>query len=173
MRPDNPVRLAASALLIVATACAGMLDPGPGPGALRAQAEQAIDANELEAAYDHLVELQRRYPESRESATAFPLAAAIFQSFYWQNRFANPESRWLTTEPEFLFAWLATLPGDEFPEDAVTSLFVGLNYNFFRRFERFTASDARLTRWTLVAIEDNGIVESVLPGPAERTEANP
>lgn len=168
------LQMTIATLLLAATGCVSLSLPGfgPSPSGLREQADAAVEAGDLDAAYDHLAELYRRYPEHEETAEAFPLAAAIFQRLYTKNRFSAPESRWLTTEPEFLFGWLASLANGEFPETEARSLFVGLHYGFFRRFERFAKANATFPGWEIAAIEDNGIVETLRVKRQEQAQAD-
>lgn len=161
MRSPLRRRAVACALLLAATACAGFPDSGPSPKELRARADEAIAAGELEVAYDRLAEIYRRDPESSESAEAFPLAAGLLQKLYMRNRYRAPESRWLATEPEFVFGWFATLFDEEFPHDEAQFLFVSLPYSFFVRFEAYAATEPRLSDWTIQATEDNGRIKSV------------
>lgn len=150
------------ALAFLLGACASVPGLGSGASRLREKADAAIEAQDFEAAYDHLAELHRRYPESPEDKDAFPLAAALFRKLYREHRFRAPESRWVATEPEFLFEWLATRTGDAFPSEDATALFLHMHYGLFQRFLGYAETDPRLARWEIVAYEDNGLVKEVM-----------
>ena len=149
------------ALVLMLGACANVPGLGLGASRLREKADAAIEAPDYEAAYDHLAELHRRYPESAEDKEAFRVAAALFRKLYRENRFRAPESRWVATEPELLFGWLATRSGDAFPSEDATALFLNMHYGLFQRFLAFAETDPRLARWEIVAREDNGLVKEV------------
>lgn len=173
MRSPLQRRAVASALLLGAVACAGLPGAGPSPKELRARADEAIAAGELEVAYDRLAEIYRQDPESPQSAEAFPLAAGLLQKLYMRNRYKAPESRWLTTEPEFVFDWFATLFNGEFPHEEAQFLFKSLPYSFFVRFEAYAATDPKLADWPIRAIEDNGRIKRVFVESSESVDAAP
>ncbi len=159
------------ALALTLGACASVPGLGFGASRLREKADVAIEARDYETAYDHLAELHRRYPKSSENEEAFLLAAALLQRLYAQNRYAKPATRWTTSEPEFLFGWLATQAADDYPDAAVRQLFLGMNYGFFRRFEAYAKDVPALAQWQIEAEEDNGIIEIVRSGAAAEADA--
>jgi hypothetical protein len=146
--------------------CQALLDD---PSWLRAQADAALAEKNLEVAYRYLAWIEALHPESPESTEAFPLTARLFKTLYHRNRYTRPDSIWLTSEPVFLFQWLARYFGnDDFPREQAQALFVGLPYGFFREFVAFSESQPNLRGWTLSAEEDNGIVTAI---SARRAEA--
>jgi hypothetical protein len=143
-----------------------LVDP---PGRRLEQAREALARNDLDAAYHDLAEIRKRYPDSAESREAFPLAAAIFQRSYYRDRFASPASPWLTTEPGFMLDWFASLlDGPTFPQAEAEALFVGMPYGFFRDYLALAGARPELSRWRIVAVDDNGIIEAVTAEPGAR-----
>lgn len=162
------IRLATAALAALSIGCATIAG-GPAPRELRAQADAALEKKQYEEAYRLLAEIHRRHPESRESDEVFPAAALLFKRQYNKNRFSNPTSPWVTSEPEFLFGWLATFyDGDAFPREQAEALLRGLELGFTRRFEAWASKDPKLAAWKLDVVEDNGIVQEIT---AERASA--
>lgn len=138
--------------------------------ALRARAEEAVRREDWEAAYGHLRTLRARHPARPETAEAFPLAAVLYRKLYYRDRYRAPDPVWLTSEPDFVFDWLASLhDGDAFPGDAVRALLVGMPFPFAQRYAAWAAQHPATARWELEVVEDNGIVESVTGRPAEAT----
>lgn len=159
----------AFALLAGLTGCAAWQALVNPPGSLLERAREALDRKDLDAAYRDLAEIRRRYPESEESREAFPLAAAIFQRSYYRDRFARPDSPWLTSEPGFMLDWFASLlESPAFPQVEAEALFVGMPYGFFREYLALAETRPELSRWKIVAAEDNGIIETVTAEPGAR-----
>ena len=160
--PRFAVRCLALALSLWLPGCAalsGLVNP---PGRLLEQARSAIEREDLEAAYRDLAEIRKRYPDSAESREAFPLAAAIFRSSYFRDRYRQPGTHWLTSEPRFMLDWFASLlAGPEFPQAEAEALFVGMPYGYFREFLALAEARPELSRWGIRADDDNGIIESV------------
>ena len=167
----NPHRIAIATPLALALALGCATVPGGDrePGALLRQAEAAIENGEHEEAYDLLVRIRERHPDSPESAEAFPLAAALFKHFYWRHRFVAPETSWVTTAPGFLFAWVADGTGDGYPQEQMETLFRGMPFGIFRTFADFAAEPPRLAAYTFEVEKDNGIIESITA--VSRTQA--
>lgn len=116
----------------------------------------------LPKAYRYLADLHALHSESPEDAEAFSMAASLFQRLYFQNRHSHPDSIWMTSEPIFMFQWLASFCDDDsFSQSHLDSLFRGMPYDFSRDFTAFTLRSHKLSRWTLRVQEDNGIIESV------------
>jgi hypothetical protein len=144
----------------------GLLDP---PGRLLEGARESLERKDLDAAYRDLSEIRKRYPDSAESREAFPIAAAIFQRGYFRDRFSRPDSPWLTSEPGFMLDWFAAfLAGPVFPQAEAEALFVGMPYGFFREYLSLAESRPQLSRWTIRAEDDNGIIETIVAGPGPR-----
>jgi hypothetical protein len=157
------------ALLAGLLGCASwqaLVDPA---GQLLDRAREALDRKDLDAAYRDLAEIRRRYPDSAESRDAFPLAAGIFQRGYYRDRYARPDSPWLTSEPGFMLDWFASLlEGQTFPQAEAEALFVGMPYGYFRDFLAWAETRPEPSRWTIVAVDDNGIIETVTAEPGAR-----
>jgi hypothetical protein len=137
----------------------GFLNP---PRRLLEQSRTAIEGKDFDTAYDRLVEIRMRYPESAESREAFRLAAAIWQASYFKYRYQDPRPHWVTSEPRFMMEWFASFfPTETFPEAEATVLFVGMHYGFFRDFQKFQQTRPELAAWHLRVQDDNGIVESL------------
>jgi hypothetical protein len=140
-------------------ALGGLVNP---PGRLLEQARAAVEQKDLEAAYRDLASIRERYPDSAESRESFPLAAAIFQNGYFRDRYRQPDSHWVTTEPGFMLDWLGSfLAGPEFPQAEAEALFVGMPYTYFREYLARAAAGPALSRWEIRAEDDDGIIESV------------
>jgi hypothetical protein len=129
--------------------------------ALLEQTATALAQEDFETAYYRLKEIRAKHPGSPESAEAFPLAAYCLKRLYTVHRFTDPESVWLNSEKLFLFEWTASYFGDEFPQQAVLELLVGLPYSFSQEFVAYAATRPESSRWQIRAEEDNGIVHSV------------
>jgi len=169
MRASSRFAIACFALALMlwlpgCAALSGLVNP---PGRLLEQARSAIEQEDLEAAYSDLAEIRKRYPDSAESREAFPLAAAIFRNGYFRDRYRQPGSHWLTSEPDFMLDWFAfLLEGTEFPQAEAEALFVGMPYGYFREFLALVEARPGLSRWGIRANDDNGIIESVAAGSA-------
>jgi hypothetical protein len=141
-------------------ALSGLVNPA---GRLLAQADEAIEQQDFDTAYRHLTEIRKRYPGSAESREAFPLAAAIFRRSYFRHRYRQPDSPWLTSEPDFMLDWFASfLEGPEFPQAEAEALFLGMPYGYFRRYLARAETRPELARWAIRAEDDNGIIEAVV-----------
>lgn len=151
--------IALCALLAFATSCAH-LGLG-GASRLEAEAKAAVDAKDLPTAYERLKQIEVRYPGSDESRNAFPKAAALLRALYFKNRSTDPNSIWVTSEPQFMFGWLATYFREGSPEAAANAFFVGFPVGTLRDFEAFGKDRPEVAPWRIRAQDDNGIIESV------------
>jgi len=143
------------------TGCA-LLGPLNPPRRLLDQAHAAVEQHDLETAYQDLARIRKDHPHSPESREAFPLAAAIFKRCYFRERYAHPDSLWVTTEPGFMLDWLDSFfVGPEFPQAEAEALFVGMHYGYFREFLAYAETHPELSRWTVRAEDDDGIIESI------------
>jgi hypothetical protein len=138
------------------------------PASLLAQGRAALEQKQPELAYRYLALLQTLHPGSPESQEAFPLAASLFKGAYRLHRYSDPDSVWLTSEPVFMFQWLARFFEGEFPQEQMEALFTGMNYGLVRDFSAFAASRPKLAQWELQVEKDNGIVESIRGVRAEQ-----
>ena len=138
----------------------------PPPAVLRARADAALEAGDPDLAYRYLALIHALHPESPEDAEAFPVAVRLFKRAYHRHRFTDPGSLWVRAEPAFLFHWLGSRFGEEFPQSEVEALLLGMPYDFFRDFEAFAAREPAMSRWTVRVQDDNGVIESVAARPA-------
>jgi len=141
---------------------------------LRTEAEAAAEEREWARAYDALRTLRLEYPENPGTAEAFPLAANLYIRLYFQSRYEAPESRWLATEPEFLFHWLESFyaGGRSDAQEAIEALLVGLPLSFSQRFVAWAADRPALRDLDFRVTEDNGLVQSVRVEPPDPQEAS-
>ena len=164
----RPARIGILALLVVLGLGAGCAHLGFGPRALLDEANAAIDARDYPTAYGLLKRIALEYPDSPESAEAFPLAAGCLKVLYHHDRYRQPDSVWITSEPRFMFEWLTRYFEAGSPELAVSALFVGCPYNVLREFEEYAKGNPYVSQWVIRAEDDNGIIRSVT---AERADA--
>lgn len=154
---------ALSLLLALATGCATL--GGGEARRLRDEADALLQAREEEAAYRKMALIRTRHPDSPEAREVFPAAALVFKRHWWRNRYTDPDSPWLTAEPPFLFSWLESLAGDEFPRTEAERLLIGMPYGFYEDYAAFAAQSPRLGRWQVVVEKDNGILEAITATP--------
>jgi len=187
MRHRLPLR-SLPALLVTALGCAtfsaqpsacakGIEEFLAHPSLLREQADAALEKDDLELAYRYLALIETLHPDSAESRELFPVAAKLFKRAYFRNRIAHPNSVWLTSEPVFMFQWLATFFEDEgdFPKQQVATLFIGMPLTFYDDFASFAKTRPSLSRWQMRAKEDDGRIEAITgqlaEGPGGRVSA--
>jgi hypothetical protein len=161
-------------LRMLASDDAGLFDALEEPRLLYERAERIVaeasplTIDESMEAYRHLALIHLLHPDHPLDAEAFPLASHLFTRIWYATRYEQPDSVWQTSEPVFMFQWLAHLFADDaVPQAAVDELLVGLPFGVFRRFQDFAATPQGLPRWRFRAEEDNGIVTAVLVEPAE------
>jgi hypothetical protein len=142
-----------------------------GPGRLLEESERAAAAGEHQTAYEMLKRIASEYPDSQEAEEAFPIAASYFKTFYHHYRYREPNSAWITSDPAFMFEWLARY-SDENPSEKADALLRGCPMTVFREFEAFAKTRPELARWTFRTEDDNGIITSVQAEPAEAADAS-
>lgn len=155
------VALAGLAALGLGCAQLGFLPFVQGPDELRRLAQDDIDAGDLEAGYDHLAEIRRRYPESRAASEVFIPAAQIFRRMWSRQRFAEEKGRWHQTEPAFLFEWLGAESRERFAEEKADLLLRQMPWPFWETFRDYAETDPDLAKWDIRVEEDNGKIERV------------
>ena len=158
MQPSAPIALAI--LLFTTVASCATLGIGEA-NRLRDEADALLQARKYEDAYRKLALIRTRHPDSREAREVFPAAALVFKRLWWQNRYTNPESQWLTTEPRFLFEWFESFAGDEFPQLEAERLLLGMPGGFYDEYRAFAETRPALAVWRLEVEKDNGILESI------------
>lgn len=117
----------------------------------------------LEAAYGHLKRVRVEYPESPQSEVAFDLATLLWQQLWFLDRYTRPDSAWRTSEPEFLFDWLASYfeGAEEFPREKAEALLRSMPWSFYQSFLAYARTQPELSRWSFQAEDDNGRIRSV------------
>jgi hypothetical protein len=177
MRP----RLAACTLALAAAACAGTArdraslaaahertrcesDPAllASPPQLRELADRNLAQGDLPRAYCYYALLHTLHPGRAETADAFENAAVIAKTMFLRVRYAEPQSRWLTHEPEFLFAWFEDFfANGAFPQQAAEALLRGLPRPEADRLNAHLAASAARLGWLVEVNDDNGLIVEV------------
>jgi hypothetical protein len=160
-------RLCAALLAIGALAGCATLSSSPA-GALgdaeqlKAMGEAETAKENWELAYRYISLIHILHPDSPQNREVFPLAAHLYRKSWAPHR-TELDSVWTTSEPLFLFAWLAGFFQDanEFPQPQMDALFLGNNYQLFRDFLAYAANRPYIAQWKITAEKNNGIVESV------------
>ena len=119
-----------------------------------------------EAAWPSLKRIGSRHPESAESTEAFRLASGCLRRVYNFRRYHVPDSPFVTSEPGFMLEWLVHFFDDEFPQEQVDQLLVGMPFTLFLEFQASSEQRPELARWTMDAKRENGRVEYVEASPA-------
>jgi hypothetical protein len=120
-----------------------------------------------EAAWPSLKRIGSEHRESAESNEAFRLASWCLRKVYDFRRYHVPDSPFVTSEPRFMLEWLVHFFDDEFPQEQVDQLLLGMPYSLFRDFQAIAEGHPQLSRWTLHAKRENGRIEYVRATPAE------
>lgn len=160
------VILLGGGIATLAVACAS---PGRGrPSVLLEEARAAFEQRNFETAYLRSKKIGLDYPESTEADEAFSMAAQSLKFLYYRDRYDLPGAPWVTSEPVFMFGWLARYFEEGDPTDAANAFFIGFPFNVFQEFQQFEKKRPGLSGWVVRAKDDNGMIESVT---AKRTEA--
>ena len=132
------------------------------PARLKQLAEAQIARQNYELAYRYVALIHILHPDSPENRDAFPLAAALYRKSWAPHR-TELDSIWTTSEPLFLFAWLAGFFPDakEFPQAQVEALFLGMNGGLLRDFLAYAKPRPYIAQWTISVEKNNGIVEKI------------
>jgi hypothetical protein len=138
------------------------------PDELQALAEAAGRDQNWELAYRYLALIHILHPGSEQDRASFPAAATLFRRSWAPHR-AELDSIWTTSEPLFVYAWLAGFfrDGGEFPQEQMDVLFVGTSYSLFRNFARYAQDRPQISRWRISAEDENGIVTKVTGSPPQ------
>jgi hypothetical protein len=133
-----------------------------GPETLAERADAALRKRDLELGYRYLALIHILHPESDENHEQFPLAARVFRRNHLRHR-SELGSVWVTSEPRFMFGWLGQFcrEQEDFPRREMELFFIGMHYGMFRDYLAYAKTSADLSRWTVSAEEDNGIIESL------------
>jgi hypothetical protein len=132
------------------------------PDQLSALAEAASAEQNWELAYRYLALIHILHPESEKNRELFPAAATLYRRSWAPHR-AELDSIWTTSEPLFMYAWLAGFfsDGGEFPQEQMNALFFGTSYSLFRNFMEYAKARPRVSQWVITAHEENGIVDQI------------
>jgi len=183
-RDARRVRVALAALL-VAVGCGESSETAPPVEPVRAaervsvpeaaelleKARDEIEVERFEEAYPHLKAIHENHPNSLEDVTAFTLASRIVGRAYRRDRYADPESRWMTTERLYVYDWLATFVWSEFPRERVEDMLVRTPWSYAQLFVAWAEGQPRMAQWEMRVEEDNGLVERVTAVRREGTAA--
>jgi len=103
------------------------------------------------------------HPQSEQNRGAFPLAARSYRKSWAPHR-TELDSIWTTSEPLFLFAWLAGFFSDrqEFPQEQMEALFLGMNYGLFRDF----LAKGKIASFDVMRCESDGRSSALAHGTA-------
>ena len=132
------------------------------PDQLLALTNAAVAKQDWELAYRYVALIHILHPDSEKNREVFPLAARLYRKSWAPHR-TEVDSIWVTSEPRFMIAWLAGFfqDGQEFPQEQVDALLLGMNYGLFRDFLAYAKNHPRMSQWAISAEKDNGIVERI------------
>jgi hypothetical protein len=151
--------------IVAVAACAAALacasDGGRTERALLAETRSAFEAKDFESAYRRAVQLHAEHAASADDYQAFVIAAQSLKVLFHRDRFREPESPWVTSEPTSLFPWLAAHLHGADGAEAANVFFVGLPYNVLRAFHDYAHARDDLSALLVRAEDDNGIIQSV------------
>jgi hypothetical protein len=124
---------------------------------VQALAEAASAEQNWELAYRYLALIHILHPAAKRTASCFPAAATLFRRSWAPHR-AELDSIWTTSEPLFVYAWLAGFFSNdaEFPQQQMDALFVGTSYSLFRNFVATRRTDRSSREWVISAEDENG-----------------
>jgi hypothetical protein len=132
------------------------------PARLRELGERQLAARDLPRSYCYFALLRTLHPERAETAEAFETAAVIAKTLFLRVRYAEPQSMWLTSEPEFLFAWFEDLcASGAFPQQAAEALLRGLPRPLADRLNAHLAASPARVGWRVEVRDDNGLIDQV------------
>lgn len=137
------------------------------PLRLEKQAQDAIRYRKPVLAYRYASLLRLLHPDSPEAAEVYKLACGVFKQAWRRERLADPGSTWATSEPQFMFTWLASFfTDDAFPQKQAEWLLLEMPPSFFGEYQAFVARQAQygkppIARWKLEYQEDDGRLESI------------
>lgn len=126
--------------------------------------ESKVEA--CEAAWPTLKRIGSEHAESAESTEAFRMASWCLRTVYNFRRYHVPDSPFGTSEPGFMLEWLVHFFDDDFPQEQVDQLLVGMPYKLFLEFQASSEDRPELARWTVRAKRENGRIEYVEATPA-------
>jgi hypothetical protein len=165
-------RIAAVSIAAGALGCAALsaapATPAPCGDALRdpenlhALSEAAASEQNWELAYRYLALIHIFHAGSETDRESFIPAATLFRRSWAPHR-AELDSIWTTSEPLFMYAWLAGFfsDGGGFPQQQMDALFFGTSYSLLRNFMSYAKDRPQFSQWEITAEKDNGIVQKI------------
>ena len=135
------------------------------PQRLVARGAAALAQRDLDRSYCYFALVRTLHPQAAEASGAFANAAVLFKTLYLRERYANPGAIWFTSEPEFLFAWLASFYDEGFPQAEVEALLRSMPAPFAAELDAWAAAHPRMARWRVEVTDDNGLIETVQAAP--------
>jgi hypothetical protein len=161
-RRNSRAAVVLAAIVTAASLAAGCAHFGAGSSeGILHEARSAYEARDFETAYWRAKQLETEHPDSPDSYQAFVIACGSLKLLHHRHRYAQPDSVWVTSEPEYLFGWLAKYLDSEAASEAANVLFVGLPFQVFRDFQAYARSHPELAPIVLRAEDDNGIIQNV------------
>jgi hypothetical protein len=132
------------------------------PAELQHLADAAIAEQNWELAYRYFALIHILHPGSEKDRELFPIAAHLYRKSWAPHR-TELDSIWTTSEPLFLFGWLAEFyaDGQEFPQEQMDALFLGMTAGLFRDFLGYAKDRPLISQWVISVEKNNGIVEKV------------
>jgi hypothetical protein len=168
MRRRSAVTRALPALLAAALGCASVAALTGRPERLLEEGRAAIRSGDFGAGYAHLEELRTRFPWREETTRAYPLAAAAVRKLYRRHQYTDPDSAWVTREPDFMFDWLGSMLAAGDAQQPLDTLMLGMSHAFFARLVARAETSPELRGWAFHPVFDNGLIDSIraerLPG---------
>jgi hypothetical protein len=133
------------------------------PRVLRAAADEALSHDDYALAYRYLSLIEIFSPDGADARELYPAAAKLFKTAYLRSRVKGKDSVWVTSEPVFMFQWLARFFSDdgEFPQQQVDLLFARMPITLLDDFKAFAKPRPHLARWDLHATDDDGRIETI------------
>jgi len=129
------------------------------PTQLKSLGDAALAEQNWELAYRYFALIHILHPGSEQDRELFPVAAHLYQK-NWRPHRTELDSIWTTSEPIFLFAWLAEFyqDGQQFPQEQMDALFLHMNGGLLRDFLAYAKNRPQISPWQITAEKENGIV---------------
>jgi hypothetical protein len=132
------------------------------PAQLQRLTDAALADKNWELAYRYVALIHILHPDSVQNRELFPIAAHLYRK-NWAPHRTELDSIWTTSEPLFLFGWLAGFyqDGQEFPQEQMDALFLYMNAGLFRDFLGYAKDRPLISQWVISIEKNNGIVEKI------------
>jgi hypothetical protein len=148
-------------LLAAALGCTSVAALTGTPARLLEEGRAALRARDFEKGYAPLKELRTRFPDRPETAKAYPLAAASVRKLYRHHQYNDPDSAWVTREPDFMFDWLASMLAAGDAQKSLDELMLGMPHSFYARLAARARANPELGAWNFTPVFDNGLIDSI------------